>query len=291
MCWARRTRGDLGSGVSLDDRQVAHLGRPRRGRQGAEHRAVGHVELQLIGPGAHVAAIAGERRAGVEEEARVDHALTLEQIADLARGRMRRDRDGDAAVARTVERLQELDEEPDHASGEHQREQRQHPDAPGVAAFRLGRLAWASRAPGALGDALALKSRDPLGPGGELVVVVLVVVEDRVLPVLAPSGPGPPRPRVLPVLRRRSPSLARTLGFLLGGDRAGAGPLRAPALALDARRLALLVAAFHPLAHDAASGEVSWAASHPSSRWAAARESSLAWPPVRSASRVVNRSS
>ena len=81
------------------------------------------------------------------------------------------------------------------------------------------------------------------------------------------------------------------LGLLSGSDRPGAVLLGAPALPLEARGLAVLVGALRRVAHDAASGDRSRAASHPSSRWAAARESSLARPPVRSASRVVNRSS
>ena len=52
--------------------------------QNLQHRAVGHVLLELVGAGAQVAALAGERRAQVEEEARGDHPVAGQFVADLA---------------------------------------------------------------------------------------------------------------------------------------------------------------------------------------------------------------
>ena len=93
--------------------------------------------------------------------------------------------------------------------------------------------------------------------------------------------------------RFRGPARLRGLGRLgcrrRRGCRGPAASLGAPALALDARRLALVRA---PCANAPSPPRCALrAASQLSSRCAAARESSLARPPVRSAKRVVKRSS
>src|SRR6202042_1697088 len=95
-----------------------------------EHLAVGHVALEVERAGAQVTALAGERRAQVEEEARGDHAGARELIADLPRGRMRRDGDPPAPLRGAVERLVDLHQEPDGTAGERERQYRGEPADP-----------------------------------------------------------------------------------------------------------------------------------------------------------------
>ena len=92
-------RIDLGASPALDDRDVRSRRAGGRRRQHLEHLAVGHVLLEVVRAGAQVAALAGERRAQVEEEARGDHAGARELDRRRPGGRMRRDRDRDARRA------------------------------------------------------------------------------------------------------------------------------------------------------------------------------------------------
>ena len=63
--------------------QLGHLGRRRRGRQDLQRGRVAHVVLHLEGARAQLAAVARERRAQLEEEARGHHALGGQDVADL----------------------------------------------------------------------------------------------------------------------------------------------------------------------------------------------------------------
>ena len=71
---------------------LRRLRRRRRLGEELEHVAVAHALLQVVRAGAQVAALAGQRRPQLEEEARGDHAVLGQQVADLAGARMRRDR-------------------------------------------------------------------------------------------------------------------------------------------------------------------------------------------------------
>ena len=141
---------DLGSRPPLDDRDVRHLRRGRGRGQDLQHRAVGHALLEVVRAGPHVPALAGQRRPQVEEEARGDDSVSGQFVADVAGGRVRRDRHRHAPVRRAVERLVELEHEPDHPAGEGEREHGKDSAPP------LPRSRWARRAP-ALGGRPALR--------------------------------------------------------------------------------------------------------------------------------------
>src|ERR1700733_9968113 len=127
---------DLPSAAALGDRQLGYPSRPWRLGQGVERGAVAHSVLEVIEARSQIAPFAGERRAQIEEEARRYDAHPGELIADLARACMCRDYQSHAAVRGAVKRLEQLDQEPDQGTREHQREQRGSADPPGMLLLR-----------------------------------------------------------------------------------------------------------------------------------------------------------
>ncbi len=126
------------------------MDRRRRGRvlaERVERGPVGHVASEPERAGLEVAAGAGQLRAQLEEERRVDHASGGEQVADLADRRASRHDDEHAAAALPRARLVDR---PQHPPGEHDRGDRQQrpgaqAPAPAAGARRAGRRAAARR--------------------------------------------------------------------------------------------------------------------------------------------------
>ncbi len=109
-----------------------------------EDRPVGHPLPQVICAGPQVAALAGQRRAHLEEEPGRDHAGLGELVADSACGGVGGHRHRHAAVRGTVEGLEQLDQEPDQRRRDGQQEQRDDSAGPRV----LARRATSARRPG-----------------------------------------------------------------------------------------------------------------------------------------------
>ncbi len=225
-----------------------------------------------------------------------------------------------------MERLEQLDEEPDERGGDEDREQGDTA-AHAQAATAPGSPRRARRPTLATDREVAtppLEARDTPRPGGRVAVVLVIDLAVKwklihgvvmtvlvLVDVMVESGrPGGVREHGLGLPRGfgSGSRLGRGVGWGAGVGwtpksvgrrgrlrgrrrfrRVGGGWVahRPPALALQSRRLTLLRRAS---AHDGPPARA-WEASQPSSRWAAARESSLAEPPERSASRVVKRSS
>ena len=106
-------------------------------RQDGDRVGVAHVALEREGARLEVAALAGQGGAQREEASVVDDAARLEQVADLAGGRAVGDREADLAVARSLERLEELDEEGDRDGGGAERDEGEEPQQPPPAVARL----------------------------------------------------------------------------------------------------------------------------------------------------------
>ena len=278
--------------LAFGDRHLRHAGGRRRLGQRRQDRAVAHPELQVVDPRPQVAALAVERRAQLEEEARRDDAVPGEDVSDLARARVWRDLDRHVSVRRAAERLKQLDQEPDQGRPDHQRGQRARPDEPFASGARRPRRL---RSPAADGPFVLTPRREGLQMADaprsrrqlDLVLVRVVVAVELELGL----GLGPARARA----RVRQLGLGLGFGF-------GFGFGRLLDLQLARGRFARPAAARAPGAPPRApprsarpqprAVSSAWRrASQPSSRCAAARESSLAWPPERSARRVVKRSS
>ena len=84
----------------------------------------------MVDAGAQIAPFPGQGSPQTEEEARVDDPVAREQVPDLARGRPGRDDDRDLAMAGTVQRLEQLDGEPDQSGRDDERDQRSDPPPP-----------------------------------------------------------------------------------------------------------------------------------------------------------------
>ena len=105
-------RRDLVERVALGDRDD-DLARPRLLRERVDRRAVAHVLGERVVAGDDVVALAGERHPDPKEAGVVDHALLLEDVGDLVRGRPLGDLDHDLALPVARERLEEGEPEPD----------------------------------------------------------------------------------------------------------------------------------------------------------------------------------
>ena len=134
-------RVDLGAGAAFGDRDVRRLRGRRPCGQDLERLVVGHPLLQVIGPGAEIAALAGQRRAHLEEESGRDHAGLGQLVAHLTRGGVGGHGHRHAPVRRAVEGLEQLDQEPDQRRRRGQQEQRDDPTDPRVLAVRARRPA------------------------------------------------------------------------------------------------------------------------------------------------------
>ena len=246
---------DLGTRAALDDRDVGRLGRGRRRGEDLQHGSVGHAELQVVGAGPQVAPVAGQRGADLEEEPGRDHALMGQLVADLpgrGMGGNRHRRAARAAIRGTVGTARSGTRSPRPPRSARAARRCARPTSACGRAARFGPA-------GGEAEAACASGRRAAAPRPVL----------HRSPGSADVPPAPARvPRRCARSRQASDPPPSSTGASVPPD---------ASISRDAS-----------ISPDTTPG---WLASQPSSRCAAARESSSAVPPIRSASRVVKRSS